>query len=88
MQYTLDFAVNRVVELDRIFRPAFIYVDRGYGDYQVERLQILGKEAAPGDSKYGLDKRVRGIQFRENITVREPGTGKEINKNVKEVMVA
>lgn len=88
VKYTLDYAVNRVIELDKVFRPAHIYVDRGYGDYQVERLQILGKEASPGDPTYGLDKRVKGVQFKETIAVREPGSGKVINKNVKEAMVA
>lgn len=88
VQYTLDFAVNRIVELDGVFRPAYIYVDRGFGDYQVERLHIIGKQASPDDPAYGLEKRVKGIQFKENISVQEPGTGKIVNKNVKHVMVA
>lgn len=30
--FTLDNAVNKIVEFNGIYRPAYIYVDRGFGD--------------------------------------------------------
>ena len=30
-EYTLDNAVNTIIEVNHIYRPSWIYVDRGYG---------------------------------------------------------
>ena len=87
-KFTLDYTVDRIVDLDWVWKPAFIYVDRGYGDYQVERLQIIGGQAAPGEKGHGLNKRVKGVQFRQTIELREPGTGKPIRRDAKSLMVA
>lgn len=88
-EFTLDNAVNRIVELNGIFQPSWIYVDRGYGSYQVERLQILGKEAAndPSNPAHGLDWKVRGTWFKESITITDPATGNPIKKEIKPWMV-
>lgn len=88
-EFTLDSAVQRIVELNGIFRPNWIYVDRGYGSYQVERLQILGREAAnnPDDPAYGLDWKVRGVWFKETVTITDPATGSPIKKEIKPWMV-
>ena len=34
-EYTLDKAVQWVVKLNQIYRPSWIFCDRGYGDYQI-----------------------------------------------------
>lgn len=30
-EYTLDNAVNMIIEMNQIYKPSWIYVDRGYG---------------------------------------------------------
>ena len=30
-EYTLDYAVNLIVQLNKIYRPSWIFCDRGYG---------------------------------------------------------
>jgi hypothetical protein len=47
-QYTLDFAVKRVLELNKVFHPAYIYVDRGYGELQYEQLRMAGLNHVKG----------------------------------------
>lgn len=31
-EYTLDNAVNMIIEMNQIYKPSWIYVDRGYGE--------------------------------------------------------
>ena len=64
-EYSYDTAVNMIVDLNKIYNPSWIYVDRGSGEYQVERLHILGEE----DPASGLNNKVKGFQFKEKISV-------------------
>lgn len=82
-EYTLTIAVDRIVELNSIFNPKFIYVDRGYGEVQVELLHKKGIE----DEKSGLKNKVKGISFAETIDVRDPYTQLPIKKEMKPFMV-
>lgn len=34
-EYTYDNAVNKIVELNEIYNPSYIYVDRGSGEIQI-----------------------------------------------------
>lgn len=82
-EYTLTRAVDRIVDLNAIFNPKFIYVDRGYGEVQVELLHKKGIE----DEKSGLKNKVRGISFAETIDVRDPYTQLPVKKEMKPFMV-
>ncbi len=64
-EYSYDNAVNLIVELNDIYNPSWIYVDRGSGEYQIERLHILGDE----NKASGLKNKVKGWQFKEKIQV-------------------
>lgn len=86
-EFTLDTAVNRIVRWNKVYQPDFIYCDRGFGEYQIERLHILGKEAQKGEDAYGLNKKVVGVSFSENREVKDPGSGELIKKPVKPWMV-
>ena len=55
-EYTYDNAVNKIVELNQIYNPSYIYVDRGSGEYQLERLHIIGEQ----NPKSGLKAKVKG----------------------------
>lgn len=87
-EFTLDMAVQRVIELNGIFRPHAIYVDRGFGEYQVETLHKMGKMArSPSDSAWGLDAVVKGIWFSQTIEIPDPATGVPERKPLKPFMV-
>lgn len=88
-EFTIDAGVQRVVEWNHIYQPEWIYVDRGYGEYQIERLHKMGKEAQDDKNNpaYLLHKRVVGVHFQENREVRDPGTGEMVKKPTKPWMV-
>lgn len=82
-EYTLTKAVDRIIELNQIFNPKHIYVDRGFGEVQVELLKKHGVE----NPKSKLKERVKGIGFGESIEVRDPYTKLMIKKEIKPFMV-
>ena len=82
-EYTLTNAVNRLVELNYSFNPKFIYVDRGYGEVQVELLHKYGME----NPLSNLREKVKGIGFGESIEIRDPYTKLPTKKEIKPYMV-
>ena len=82
-EYTLTKAVSRIVELNNIFMPKHIYVDRGYGEVQVELLHKFGVE----NPISGLKQKVKGIGFGETIELRDPYTKQIVKKEIKPYMV-
>lgn len=82
-EYSLTKAVNRIIQLNEIFDPKHIYVDRGFGEVQVELLHKYGVE----NPKSGLRKKVRGVQFNETIEIRDPHTKQMVKKDLKPFMV-
>jgi len=82
-EYTLTRAVDRIVELNKIFNPKHIYVDRGFGEVQVELLHKKGIE----DERSGLKNKVKGISFAETIEIRDPYTQLPVKKEMKPFMV-
>jgi hypothetical protein len=81
--FTLTKAVDRIIELNNLLQPMHIYIDRGYGDVQLELLKKHGHEH-PGSM---LKERVRGISFSESIDIRDPITKLNIKKEMKPFMV-
>ena len=81
--FTLDNAVKKIIELNDIYDPKFIYVDRGFGEYQIEMLHLHGRE----NPLTGLDKKVKGIQFSQKIEIRDPGTREVNSKDAKDFMI-
>jgi len=83
-EYTLTNAVRRIIELNALFKPAHIYVDRGYGEMQVEMLKKHGTEYPAT----GLMKKVKGISFSQLVEVRDPSNPSQIDKKeIKPFMV-
>jgi len=82
-EYTLTKAVQRIIELNSIFQPKHIYVDRGYGEVQVELLHKHGVENAAT----GLREKVKGVSFSETIDIRDPYTKQIVKKEIKPYMV-
>ena len=82
-EYTLTKAVSRIVELNNIFQPKHIYVDRGFGEVQVELLHKYGVE----NPASGLKQKVKGVSFGETIELRDPYTKLPVKKEIKPYMV-
>lgn len=82
-QFTQAAAVNRIIELNEKWDPAYIYVDQGDGQYQTEDLQLVGL----GDKSTGLHKKVKAIKFGAKIEVIEPVNQEVVKKAVKPFMV-
>jgi replicative DNA helicase len=82
-EYTLTKAVSRIIELNNIFNPKHIYVDRGYGEVQVELLHKYGVE----NPLSGLKDKVKGVSFSEMTEIRDPYTKQIVKKEIKPYMV-
>lgn len=82
-EFTYTGAVDRIIELNSIFRPKHIYVDRGAGEVQVELLHKYGMD----HPETRLHKVVKGYQFSESIEVRDPYTQQLTKKDLKPFMV-
>lgn len=82
-EYTLTNAVQRIIQLNEVFSPRHIYVDRGFGEVQVELLHKYGVE----HPQSGLKKRVVGVSFAATIEVKDPFTKQPEKKEMKPYMV-
>jgi replicative DNA helicase len=82
-EYSYDTAVNTIIEFNEIYNPAWIYCDRGSGEFQIERLHIYGDE----HPESGLKHKVKGWQFANKIEIYDPITGEKEAKPMKPFMV-
>ena len=82
-EYSYDAAVNLIVELNDIYTPSWIYADRGSGEYQIERLHILGEEKP----STGLKNKVKGFQFKNKLEVFDPVNKTMTKEPMKPFMV-
>lgn len=82
-EYTLDNAVNWIIKVNEIYNPSWIFCDRGYGDYQLERLHIYGDE----HPFTGLKNKVVGWQFKNTIEIMDPVEKTVVKEPMKPFMV-
>lgn len=82
-KFTLTIAVDTIIKMDRVHQFDWIYVDKGYGEMQIEQLHLYGKS----HPETGLHKKVIGVSFSEKVPVRDPYTRKKDMKDVKPFMV-
>jgi hypothetical protein len=82
-EYTYVYAVDRIKELNSIFRPKHIYVDRGAGEVQIELLHKEGL-AHPESSLHTI---VKGFQFAESVEVMDPFNQQKVRKKLKAFMI-
>lgn len=75
-EYTYDIAVKKLQELDRLYNPFAIYVDKGAGDYQSE---VLRKT---------IGEKVRAVAFGSTELVRDPISRGVDKKPLKAFMVS
>lgn len=84
--FALHTAVNRIVELNRKWRPHSIYIDSGFGQMQDEILRSIGKEAISArtrgehyeDADINLASQLKAIDFGSTMEYkyRDPDTKK------------
>lgn len=82
-EYTLDNAVQWTIKVNEIYNPSWIFCDRGYGDYQLERLHIYGDE----HPESGLKNKVVGWQFKNTLDVIDPVKKTTTKEPLKPFMV-
>ena len=82
-EYSYDTAVNLIVELNDQYNPAWIYCDSGAGEYQIERLHIIGEERPAT----GLKNKVKRMNFKQNLDIVDPITFEITNQPLKPFMV-
>lgn len=82
-EYSYDNAVNLIVELNDIYNPSWIYCDRGAGEYQIERLHIIGEQRP----STGLRNKVKGFQFKNVLEIMDPVTRVVTKEPLKPFMV-
>ena len=83
-EYSFDLAVRMIIDLNKLYDPSFIYMDRGYGDVQLEQLHKYGDE----HPESGLKNKVKGWQFAQTIPVTDPIKKTIENKPMKPFMVS
>lgn len=82
-EYSYDTAVNLVVELNDQYNPAWIYADAGAGEYQIERLHIIGEERPAT----GLRNKVKRMNFKQSLDIIDPITFETTKQPMKPFMV-
>ena len=82
-EYSYDNAVNLIIELNEQYNPAWIYVDRGAAEYQLEKLHMYGDEHPSS----GLKNKVKGWQFKNSIDIIDPITFETNREPMKPFMV-
>lgn len=82
-EYSYDNAVNTIVELNDQYNPSWIFCDRGSGEYQIERLHMIGDERPAT----GLKNKVKGWQFRNTLEMIDPITFEKTKVPMKPFMV-
>lgn len=82
-EFTMDGAVNRIIELNDMYNFDWIAADRGFGDVQIEMLKKYGTL----NPETGLHTKVIGYQLGQKLEVLDPHTKKKEKKNLKPFMV-
>ena len=84
-------ACNKIAEMNRLWRPDFIYVDKGYGSTQIEVLHDFGAQSMARDGVNSPDARLRTIvkpfDFGGTIEVRDIFTHQMVKKPAKPFLV-
>lgn len=74
-EFTYDLAVQKIIEINEVYRPFAIYVDRGAGEYQLELL------------RKALGDKVKGVHLGSSHMVRDPHSREFDKKPLKPFIV-
>jgi replicative DNA helicase len=87
--WTQTAAIQEIVNLNRIWHPRWIYVDKGYGHAQIELLHGIGARAQRqgGGPDARLAKIVKGYEFGGSIEIKDLFTKQPSKKPAKPFLV-
>lgn len=89
--WTQTAAIEKIIQLNRAWQPAYVYVDAGYGAMQVEVIKKFGLDAkfsnTPTAKVDANLANVVGINFSSKVEVKDPLSGEPINKPMKPYLV-
>ncbi len=89
--WTQTAAIQKIIELNRVWQPAYVYVDAGYGAMQVEVIKRFGLDAKGAQHEHArVDANlaeVVGINFSSKVDVHDPITGAVVGKPMKPYLV-
>lgn len=84
-------ACQKIAELNRLWNPAAIYVDKGFGTTQIEVLRDFGYKALKSFGANHPDAKLRnivkGYDFGGNVEVRDLFTKQPIKKHAKPFLI-
>jgi replicative DNA helicase len=87
-QFTLTTAVRELIQINKDFSPDYFYLDAGYGEHQIESLQMLGLETKdPDDPNYKLQEKIRRVNFSQGIEIIDPASKQPEKRRIKPEMV-
>ena len=82
-EFTQMGGIQKIIELNTIWDPRFIYVDEGYGSAQIEMLKHTGLEQPSS----GLYQKLKPVMMGRSVEVQDPRTGEKIQRQSKQFMV-
>lgn len=82
-EYLQTESVDIIINLNRVWKFKYIFVDAGYGSVQVE---LLKKHALVEPSSL-LDQKLFAIAMNQHLTVTDPVTGEEVKRSAKHFLV-
>lgn len=83
-------AVEKIVELNRLYRPDYIYVDEGFGEANVQQLKLVavnGFGKIPMDHPDLLLRNVTAVNFASTLELKDVMTGEIRKKYFKNFIV-
>lgn len=83
-------AVDKIVELNRLYRPDYIYVDEGFGEANVQQLKLVavnGFGKIPMDHPDLLLRNVTAVNFASTLELKDVMTGEIRKKYFKNFIV-
>lgn len=83
IEYSQTKAVNRIIELNYMWNPRFIYVDQGFGYQQVEDLRRYGHK----HPESRIIAKLKPIDMASMAEVRDPASKQIVKKHMKPFMV-
>ena len=88
--WTQILAVEKIVDLNRMYEIDHIYVDEGFGITQASQLRLFSQsqygKVPPNHPDLKLS-RVVSVNFSASITLRDPISGDEYRKQTKQYMI-
>jgi len=82
-EYLQTESVDMIINLNKVWKFKYIFVDAGYGSVQVE---LLKKHALVEPSSL-LDQKLYAISMNQHLKVTDPVTGEEVKRSAKHYLV-